>query len=218
MHRNFLYGLRAVTLLGCFLLMGTMYAQQDWALKSDKDYVKVFYKATGNIHQIKLTTAFQAPLSGITHLLSEVPTYPKWGYKVIESRLLKKISETDMYYYVKFDFPWPLSDRDLVLRTHLSQDPTTKAIVSISHAEPDFIPTLTDYVRIRTANTKWVLTPGSNGWTNVEYYIHSDPGGNIPDWVVNMAIDVGPRETINRMRQLLRQPQYRDAKLAHIIE
>ncbi|MBK8922208.1 MAG: hypothetical protein IPM81_12020 [Saprospirales bacterium] len=47
---------------------------------------------------------------------------------------------------------------------------------------------------------------------------YSDPGGNLPDWAINLAIDVGPRETIKRMREILKDPLYQNAKLAHIRE
>ena len=58
------------------------------------------------------------------------------------------------------------------------------------------------------AHTKWTLLPGPGGWTYVEYYVYSDPGGSLPDWLVNMALDVGPRETIKNMRSFVRQEKY----------
>jgi START domain len=189
-----------------------------WIFKNQKDNVKVYYKATGNVHQVKLTTSVQASLSGIMHLLYDVPAYARWGYKIMESKLLRKVSETEVYYYVRIDFPWPMSDRDLILHSKMEQNPVTRTIYTSSTSMPNYIPVYKDVVRMQTASTKWVLTPGNNGWTYMEYYLHSDPGGSIPDWAVNMAIDVGPRETINRMRTLLKRPEYKDMKLAHIHE
>lgn len=200
------------------LVSNALYAQTsgNWTLKNNKDGVKVYFKKTADIHEIKLVTSLQTSLSGLVQLLSEVEHYPTWGYKVLESKLLKKVSETEMYYYSKLDFPWPLSDRDLIMHTHLEQDPTTKRIIARSVAEPDYLPENKDVVRIRNAHTQWTLLPGTGGWPYVEYHIYSDPGGNLPDWLINMAIDVGPRETIKAMRGLLQQDKYKKAKLAHI--
>ena len=71
---------------------------------------------------------------------------------------------------------------------------------------------------MRDASTKWTIFPGGGGWIYVEYLIHSDPGGSLPDWLVNMAIDVGPRETIKGIRTMLQQDKYKNAKLMHIQE
>jgi hypothetical protein len=71
---------------------------------------------------------------------------------------------------------------------------------------------------MRNAHTQWTLVPGKGGWVYVEYYIYSHPGGSIPDWMVNMAIDVAPRETIKNIREIIQQQRYQTAKLAYIKE
>ncbi|MBK8558132.1 MAG: hypothetical protein IPL65_21410 [Lewinellaceae bacterium] len=157
-------------------------------------------------------------MSGILHLFAEVEQYPDWGYKVVESRLIQKKSDTDLIYYTRFDFPWPLSDRDIVMHSTLIQDPVTKKVVSKSVAEPWHIAEVADVVRIKEARTQWSLYPNETGWLYLEYYIYSNPGGMLPSWLVNMAIDVGPLETIKAIRGKLADPTYQAVKLAHILE
>lgn len=201
-----------------FLLLAftqTAYSQ-DWVLKSEKKGVKVYHRETSGVHQLKLSTTLKTRVSSIIQLFSEIEGYTSWGYKISESRLIKRISPTELYYYSKVDFPWPLSDRDLVMRSTVSQDSRTKVVNAISVAYPEFIPKVKDVVRMSQATTRWVLMPQANGDVAVEYYIHSDPGGNIPSWMVNMALDVGPIETIERMRKILQEPRFVNAKLAHI--
>lgn len=194
-------------------------AQNDgWVLKNEKDAVKVYYRKTSGIYELKLATSIKVPLSGIVLLFDEVHKYPVWGYKVAESRLLKRVSATEMYYYSRIDFPWPMSDRDVILHTKLEQDPHSLAVYSISTAVADYLPEVKDVIRIKNATTKWTLIPGPGGWLYIEYYLYSDPGGSIPDWAINMALDMGPRETIKRMREILRDPVYQNTKLAHIRE
>lgn len=205
-----------IVLIGLFQLPVQAQAADGWLLKNDKDNVRVFYKKTADVQEIKLVTSLKTTLSGLVQLLSDVKNYPSWGYKVMESRLLKRISDTEMFYYTRLDFPWPLADRDLVMHTTLKQDPVTHRIVSSSTAVPDYVAVVPDVVRITSARTQWTLVPGTGGWVYVEYYLHSNPGGNIPDWAVNMAIDVGPRETIKGMRGLLPQTQYQATRLEYI--
>lgn len=189
-----------------------------WVLKNDKDAVKVYYRKSSDIYELKLATSLKVPLSGVARLFDEVEKYPVWGYKITEARLLKRVSPTEMYYYSRLDFPWPMSDRDVVLHTKLQQDPKNGAVMSVSTAVPDYIPEVKGVVRVRKADTKWTLIPGAGGWLYAEYYLHSDPGGNIPDWAINLALDVGPRETVKSMRKILAGSDYQNTKLAHIKE
>ena len=189
-----------------------------WVLKNDKDAVKVYYRKSSDIYELKLATSLKVPLSGVARLFDEVEKYPVWGYKIAEARLLKRVSPTEMYYYSRLDFPWPMSDRDVVLHTKLEQDPKSGAVMSVSTAAPDYVPEVKGVVRVRKADTKWTLIPGAGGWLYAEYYLHSDPGGSIPDWAINLALDVGPRETVKSMRKILAGSDYQNTKLAHIKE
>jgi hypothetical protein len=207
----------------CLLLFLTLacspvllFSQNEWVFKNEKEGVKVYYRKTSDIQEVKLISSIKVPLSGLIQLFSEVELYPTWGYKVMESRLIKKVSDTEMYYYSRLDFPWPLSDRDLVMHTKLEQDPVTRKIIATSKAVPNMAPEVADVVRITNATTQWTLIPGAGGWLYTEYYIYSSPGGNIPDWMINMAVDVGPRETIKNIRNIVQQYKYQSARLAHI--
>ncbi|MBC7776730.1 MAG: START domain-containing protein [Phycisphaerae bacterium] len=208
--------------LTLFLFVGyfasSLFAQKtdSWILKNEKEGVKVYYRKTSDIYELKLVTSLKVSLSGLVTLLSEVDNYPKWGYKVSESRELKKVSDWETYYYSRLDFPWPLDDRDIVVRSRVEQDPVTRRITATSVAVPDYLPTNKSVVRMRNAHTTWTLVPGLGGWTYVEYYIYSDPGGSLPDWLVNMALDVGPRETIKNIRSFVQQEKYQNIKLAHL--
>ena len=187
-----------------------------WVFKNEKEGVKVYYRKTADVYELKLITSLKVSLSGLVLLLSEVENYPKWGYKVSESRELKKVSDWEIYYYSKLDFPWPLDDRDIVVHSKMVQDPITRRITATSIADPGYVPVQKGVVRMTNAHTSWTIVPGQGGWAYVEYYIYSDPGGSLPDWLVNMALDVGPRETIKNIRSFVQQDKYQNAKLAHL--
>ncbi|MDX1911632.1 MAG: START domain-containing protein [Saprospiraceae bacterium] len=211
--------LRLLPLLAFLLFSVPVFSQNTsdgWVFKHEKEGIKVYYRKTADVHELKLITSLKVGLPGLVTLLSEVDNYPKWGYKVSESRELNKVSEWETYYYSRLDFPWPLDDRDIVVRSRMEQDPVTRRITATSVAVPDYLPVNKGVVRMRNAHTSWTLVPGPGGWTYVEYYIYSDPGGSLPDWLINMALDVGPRETIKNIRNFVRQDKYQSAKLAHL--
>jgi hypothetical protein len=217
-HNTMKHILNSLTAFLFFLSMALpLSAQQSgWVLKSNKDNVKVYYKKTSDVYELKLTTSMKVPPSGIVLLFNEIDQYAVWGYKILSARLIKTISESEVYYHSKIDFPWPIDDRDVVMHSKIEQNPTTKVVTCKSVAAPDLIPAETGFIRMRNSRTTWTLVPSPDGWTYIEYYIYSSPGGSIPDWLVNTAIDVGPRETIKSMKQILKSPRFQNAQLAHI--
>ncbi|MBL7802705.1 MAG: hypothetical protein JNL02_03145 [Saprospiraceae bacterium] len=213
--------LNTLFLVGAFLSFAVSSLAQSndgWVFKNEKEAVKVYIRKTSDVHELKLVTSLKAPLSGMVQLLSEVDQYPVWGYKVAEARVVRRVNDQECYYYSRLDFPWPMNDRDIVMHSVVKQDPNTRAISATSQAMTGMVPEVKDVIRIRSCHSKWTIIPGAGGWLYVEYYIYSDPGGSLPDWLVNMAIDSGPRETIKNIRQMLQQPKYQSAKLAYIKE
>jgi START domain len=217
-------GIRQNRILALTMLLAwhslLLFAQQtsDWTFKNEKDGVKVYYRTTGDVHEVKLTTSIQTTTSGLIHLLSDVEAYPSWGYKIAESRLIKYINENEMIYYSRVDFPWPLNDRDVVLYSKFHQNPVTRVVTGTSTAVSGHLPPYKNIVRMNTCVTTWTVYPPKGGWSYVEYTIYSKPGGSLPDWMVNMAIDMGPRETIKAIRKQIKLPKYQQIRLAHIKE
>jgi hypothetical protein len=52
----------------------------------------------------------------------------------------------------------------------------------------------------------------------VEYQLLVNPGGNVPAWIVNMAVIDGPFETGVNMREWIKKEVYQKAKLSYIVD
>lgn len=207
-----------VLLLFIFVVPPPGIFAQNWELRKETDGVKIYQRQTAAGHEIKLLTTFQYSLSAMVALFNNVADYPRWGYKVQQSRLLKRLNDNEFYYYQQFDFPWPLTDRDVVMHSRISQDPATHVVTLHSEAAPDYLPENDGFVRVRKANVQWTLTPLSANLIQAEYWLNSDPGGLLPDWTVNLAADTGPVQTVQNMKKVLAEEQYRAARLAYIKE
>ena len=191
-----------------------------WELKKNKKDIKVYVRDSPDspIKQLKMKFTVEASMSSIVLLLQDVPAIPEWVYKCPEAYHLKKINKNEEIYYNLVDFPWPLDDRDLIVKNTLVQDPETKVVRSESFNEPTYIPAKEGIVRIPKLHLWWEFTPRGNGIIDVEYFLSSDPGGMIPAWMINLAIDQGPIQTIKSFRKILKEPKYRDAQLDFISE
>ncbi len=215
--------MRYVFLLSLGLIFSTVaFAQQagPWTLKKEKKDLKVYVRdnPASPIKELKMKFTVEASMSAIVLLLQDVAAIPDWVYKCPEAYHLEKVSSSEEVYYNRVDFPWPLDDRDLIVRNTMVQDSTTKMIRSESFNEPAFIPKKDGLIRIPKLHLWWEFTPRGNGIVDVEYFLSSDPGGMIPAWMINLAIDQGPTQTIKAFKKTLKNPKYRDAKLDFISE
>ena len=209
-------------LIGTFLcLVGFVQAQEaKWELKKDKNDVKVYVReaADSPIKELKMAFEVEANMNAIIALLQDVEAIPDWVYKCSEAHVVKEVSAEEEYYYNRIDFPWPMSDRDFVVRSLLTRDPSNNTMRSESWIAPDMVPEKEGVVRIKELHLWWNFIPKSNGVVHIDYYLKSNPGGYIPAWMVNMAIDQGPLQTIKRFKKALKNPKYKDAKVAFLRE
>ncbi|MEM6317565.1 MAG: START domain-containing protein [Bacteroidota bacterium] len=192
----------------------------EWKLKKEKNDLKVYVRdnSATPIKELKMVFKVDASMSAIVELLQDVAAIPDWVYRCPKAYSIKKISDSEEVYYNLVDFPWPLDDRDLVVRNVLTQDPVTKVVKSESFAEASYIAEKEGIIRIQKTHLWWTFTPNDEGWIDVEYFLSSDPGGFIPAWIINLAIDQGPTHTIKEFKKILKLPKYRDAQLDFISE
>ncbi|MCR9062720.1 MAG: START domain-containing protein [Cytophagales bacterium] len=185
-----------------------------WQFIKETNGVKVFYRETaGNpLKEVKIITSFKGSINSIISVLTDVNSYPLWVYGALESRVIKRISPSEMNYYNKLDFPWPLTDRDILIHTKIIKE--GDIIYSISEATLEGLPRNENLVRISHFNSKWSFKPIGDS-VEAEYVFSSDPGGNIPVWMVNLALDQGPLKTIQNFKiQLTKLTNRNDKKAA----
>ncbi len=195
--------------LALFIVMNVTAQEAKWRFVKEAHGIKVYYRdiPKHNLNEVKIQTTFNTNLSTIVEALRDVETYPNWVYKASSSKIIKRFGDNEMIYYNKLDFPWPLSDRDIAIHTKIVQDQNSKEVTSISFAVPNSIPKNQDLVRILEFNSMWVFKP-INGKVQAEYTFKSNPGGNIPAWMVNMSLDEGPIKTIQNFKKILVSKKY----------
>ncbi len=211
--------MKGLLLLLVFIL-STPYenAVNKWTLYKDSGDVKVFYRKSSNsrINELKILTRINSNLSTIVEAITDVPAYPKWVYGASSSKLIGQKNAWEQTYYNMLDFPWPLSDRDVAIRTKITQNKESKIVESVSISDPYATPELKDVVRIRNFHSQWTFTPKTN-YVDAEYVFSSDPGGNLPAWLINMALDEGPLKTINGLKSIIASGKYDNTNILNIL-
>lgn len=191
----------------------------DWVLKKAENGISVYTRTAENskFNELKVVFQVKTSLSSIVALLNDVESYPKWIYHCEDSKILKKDSDKHLIRYQKTVAPWPVDNRDIAVEVNSYQDEKTKIVYQKINAVPDYTPLVEDHVRIREFKALWTLKPLKNGVVQVEYELLVNPAGNIPSWLVNLAVVEGPYETSVNMKKRLLDAKYQNANVAFII-
>jgi hypothetical protein len=119
---------------------------------------------------------------------------------------VREYNEKSLQYYAVVDFPWPFDDREMYIISHYEISADEKLITTNSKAVPrKDIEEREDHVRITDMELGWTLTENDNKETEIIYIMRSDPGGVIPAWIVNLALEAGPTNTMNGLKDLVKE-------------
>lgn len=146
------------------------------------------------------STTMKASAPQILAWLTAVHTYVDWQHSCEEARVLPQPDGSRLTYN-RIGSPWPVSDRDVVLRT--SRENLADGGIRVefrSTDEADFAAT-SGVVRMPRLVGSYELTPNGNGETHVVYTVDSDPGGSLPDWLVRQAAKNLPFQTLKNLRE-----------------
>ena len=181
-------------------------SQTNCELRKDDDDIKVFLcdSKISNFKTIVVELDVPATLSQYAALVMDIDSYHEWQYKAIGARLVGQVNETDLYYYLEIDTPWPTDNRDMIWHLIMNQDPVTKVVVVDLEEIPDYIPKVDGVVRIPKANSTLTISPIDKTNVRVHYIIDVDPGGAAPAWLVNMFAAQTPWNTYNNLRERLK--------------
>lgn len=203
-----------------FLLLIFTGITNNWELKKNKDNISVYTRriTTSDYKELRCSTRVKSSLSSIVKVLTDVNYFTSWIYKCTNAFLIKKSTDSDVYSYQYFDAPWPIEDRDVVARLRIEQDPVTKVVSAHSEVANNLIPEKNGVVRIKKFHSSYILTPLANGWVQIDYYLGTEPGGNIPAWLANLVIVNGPFSTQQMMNELIQSPIFKNARFEFIKE
>lgn len=204
-----------VTLLALLLSVNAVFSQDGWKYAAGRNGIKVYSKtvADSKIKAMKAECVLDADVEEILALLMDVKAAEKWVCHTKSCSLIRKVSDSEMYYHTEVSLPWPLDNRDFVTHLKVLRDAHSGVVIVDAPAVPGVMPARDGVVRISHSKNQWTLKPVQGGKTHVEYTLQVDPGGHIPAHVVNMFACRAPIETFGNMRKELQSRKRRKAQM-----
>lgn len=139
-----------------------------------------------------------------------------WVDRFAETALIEKGSELSETYWIHFALPFPIKDRDYVLRADAEMNPDTHVFTAkIKSVEDARRGEEKCCVRADAKNTYYRFEALPGGKTRLFVEVHTDPKGSLPNWLINMIQKKWPSKTLSRLVKRAREAGTIPAELAN---
>lgn len=174
-----------------------------WTLESDKDGIKIYTREVrgSKLKQVRAVVSVFATMEIVVRALTDYPNYYKWMNNVTESYVVDHPADSVHYVYRFEDAPWPVQNRYHVDK--MSVDSREKSTTVEFKSMPNYIDKSGEAIEIQRYEGSWKVSEVANNECQIEYILDENPGGYVPEWLVNyMAIDA-PFKTLSNLRDRL---------------
>jgi hypothetical protein len=196
-----------ISILIVSLLTSTNSAQHNWKLEKDKNGIKVYSSKMiqSDFKAIRVECTFSGSYSKLISILTNVSKHKSWVFHSNGSELIQRISPYDVVYRGETEMPWPMSNRDFVVRLRINTDSLPKFLTITGTSEPGLVPVSPKNVRVKNYKASWRVSMASSNSIHIHYELELDPGGSIPGWIANMFVSKGPFETFSNLEKELKK-------------
>ncbi len=194
-------------LVSCLVLMCSALSAQTWNFIKEKDGIKIYTRTPdhSNFKCFKGETVFHTTMEKLSRYIGNVQNVDWWDKNVKEIKVLTFEPDKLVRYYLVYDVPWPMNDRDLCVEAKITIDPVTGEKIVSAKPLPDAVPERKGIVRIRNYWQKWTLKPTGNNTIQAVLEGFVDPGGNVPSWLYNMVIVDTPLKVMRGIKKLVEE-------------
>ena len=183
-------------------LIDTSFGQR-WNFVKEQDSIKIYTRIEPNntLKSFKGETTFHAPMEKVCSMLGSAKNDDWWDKNITDIKLLGYEKDKFIQYYLIYNMPWPLTNRDLVAETIIVSDIVTGEKTFTAKPLLNVVLEKKGIVRINKYHQKWTVQPLANGNVHVILEGFIDPGGNVPAWAYNMIVPETPLKAIRSLRE-----------------
>lgn len=176
---------------------------QTWDFIKEKDSIKLYTRveAGKSLKFFRGVTNINVPVEKIFAVIEDIHNTDWWDKNLTQIKVLLYEKDKRAQYYLVYDLPFPVTDRDLCVDVTITIDKVTGERRFIAVALNGVIPEHSDLVRIKDYQQTWTIKPIGKEMTNVILEGKVDPAGPIPTWISNMLIIETPIKAISSLRE-----------------
>ncbi|MGR5143359.1 START domain-containing protein [Photobacterium sp. DNB23_23_1] len=213
--------LMSLVTLMCFQGVSSQaFAQEPWKNVRDRKDIQVYNRAIegSDFKEFMAQTTINANLSTIIAVFNDTNAGIEWVENVDEMHTEKVISDSETITVTYSKAPWPVADRDAIVLNKTTQDPDTLVVTIQQEGTPDYLPLKDGVVRVKSLTSRWIFTPVSDSVTHVHYQVLTNPGGNLPAWLINMVSVSQPYNSLLGLKKMVKREKYHNQHHPHIVD
>ena len=142
----------------------------------------------------------QGPVRGgvlqILALMLDSSSVSLWANGVNESHTLKRIDENVELIYLYSDLPWPVRDRDMIVRRTVEVVKPGEEFYIHLKCEPTAAAEVDGAVRVKKCKSGFRLRRLDASNTEIDYEMNLDPAGLLPKWAGSYVAKHVPFKTL----------------------
>jgi hypothetical protein len=194
----------AAAIAAVLLATGAARADGEWQTVVAQDGVRVEERIEPGraLPELRATVEIDAGIFEVLAVIRDVPRQTEWMADCEESRLLREEGPDVSIFYNRTGAPWPVSDRDVVLRAEtILLEPSARASVRFANVADPSAAVIDGIVRMPRLVGAYDLVALSPERTRVTYELDIDPGGSLPAWAVTRTTRGMPLYTLLGLRR-----------------
>lgn len=203
--------------------VATLCSIQAWAevqpqekLTIDRDGVKVWtFKKPGNaVVNYRARTVVESTLSGAVGVVMDTDHIAKWATYIGNILILDRVNQNGEFKIrLDVDFPFPLSNRDVVLAGRMNQNADGSVSIIDRVVEDPRVPIRKNFIRLDRYEGSWTfktLPKTAAGKPQVEVINsgYAYPNGLLPIFVVNLFVQEQPYQMLKNMQSYVKSSKY----------
>jgi len=175
-----------------------------WELVSDDGVIEVGRKTVPDspLFAFRGAMVMEVHASRLAEVLLTDEIGQEWVDLMVFSKALRDEGDGLRLIHQNYDLPWPLKDRDYLMRQQATYDAETGIFtLTFESVEDSLLPARDCCVRAQAYRTYWRLQALDDGGTFVEVEVLTDPAGALPAWLVNAIQKDWPRATLTGLKR-----------------
>lgn len=172
-----------------------------WERKLNRDGISVDVRAVAgsDFKEFRARMRVKSNLAKATLVMRDIPGYTRWMKDCKEAREVQKISASSGIVYSLQATPWPIAEREAVVRYDYRRSEKPATLYIAISAEPTAVSQHGGRVRIPKLKGYWSYVE-IDGELEVTYSMHSEPGGSLPGWAAAGMVAHLPYETMKKLK------------------
>ncbi|MFV8571707.1 START domain-containing protein [Marinobacter sp. SBS5] len=187
---------------------------EHWALQKQVDNIRIYTMDQPNsgFRAFKAVADLTVPINNLMAVMINPESCKEWVHNCTESFAFGEGNFHDRYAYSVNDMPWPVSDRDYVLRIRTRGNAETGEVIMNLNATPGMRAETNSRVRVDLSNTFYRFTPTGQG-SHMVWVQHTEPNGALPEWLVNQLVIDIPVKSLKALEAVAQTDKYQGYRI-----